>query len=209
MSEWPALLFGEDPDKEIPYLTKLIFNEANAVAKDKGISVQISRAIIQEIYYSTTRTLKYLLMKPEQIDFYKPAGHLAFWISELKPITVIEPPAQRLAKLGGWMDEAIMGGQAKVIKVAEKRVKTSQEAREYFINEHVALTIASDIISATQTQRLLDDGFDEGDFNGERAGRQKFFIQQMERMRISLRYHNYSTRGMSTMLEMTLKTSRV
>lgn len=199
-------------DCTVDQLHELIATHCNIFAQDlnelHGVSVTIyiNHVILNEIVLRARSTVKLFDIKDEEINHYKDAALLCYWIRKLKPIRVESPKSvvELIRAFGEKVDEISLG---KLSKAEED----GRLAIEHPINEQVAVDIAADLIveahediikNNTQVDQLTLDSYrSQMDVNHNQ------FLTSVDSMLLALRYYNYSPVSISNMLESAFNTT--
>jgi hypothetical protein len=196
--------------KEVGYsrLRSCVEKYSKAITDEGGIAVAINGPILQDAFYSARTSLGFYNIEPANINHYKEAAHIAYWIHKLKPLRCPPPLNIRiiLTNVVRAVEDSFFGTQSRFEAEYVKAADAFRSHRCLPINEVVALYMVSDMIRVAQLEAA--DSFSARvkaplvakiDIVHER------FNQNFRDLVLSLRYHNYSARAFSSLIEHILK----
>ena len=189
-------------------LNKLVTDMDDFAAKlseVKGTRIALDETRLGECHYRASHSLKYHKLK--NCSVYKEMAHLAFWIAKLKPLRFISPmePVQDFVSVG--FKKAFGGEFNKIENKAKKLDEKYLDVVGFPLNEAIAVTLLLDMVESSQHAQLseLEDHVERSNLLSFITSNQKKRLWLHHKLRVSLRDHNYSIRGLAVSVESTLK----
>jgi len=137
-----------------------------------GCIINVDLEVLQEAAGRAMLTIEHVGM--EQPNEIKQAGHYAFWIRKLKPLTVVDLNQLKEA-VDELAEQALLKGKIEAVQ------GTVPPSRRRFVNEMFALLSAIGIAKA-------------GNYNIEMTS------TKLHDLAVNLRYHSFSPSALSSML---------
>lgn len=176
-----------------------------------GLIIRAKSSLLDEAYSSALSTLKFHNIELENVNHYKVIAHLAYWIHRLQPVRFASPSmiaevADKIFSATGLVvtDKT---GLRKARRMFDTELKKYRSTSSHFtifpINEYVAWILIYDEIGVVWREVL-----EKGEFEKVRDSVQVAihtaedrYKNQMDDLIWSLRYHTYSSRSFSTLVE--------
>lgn len=199
-----------------------ILGIAGLLSEEIEVPIIINQMTVKEALLQTKESLLFYGMDVNSVSVYKEAGHIAFWINKLKPARLIsslqstEIVKRAFSSIGDNLfgtearyenadimkkiDESIIAAKVKEIRLAEKY--------DYPVNEHLALMTAVRIIQGHQERaaKNLEEPAATDYENQMKNGDKRIMANYWDLVH-SLRYFNYSARGLAVLIESVSKTT--
>lgn len=175
-----------------------------------AVTIYINKAIVHEILARSRSTVTLFDKSGDDINHYKEAGILCYWIRKLKPVRIESPKllAEILSLAKIKIEQEALGK----LTIAEEDVK---EVISHPINEQIGLDLAIDFIVEAHNSIIKDTEKEAGGaasvaidtYKQELSANQSQFLKATDNLMWSLRYYNFSPIGISNMFETAFNTS--
>lgn len=189
----------------------VIQRTADEFCSATGLIIRIKSSLLDEAYSCALSTLRFHNITLKKVNQYKVIAHLAYWIHRLQPVRFASPSmiaavADRILDATSSVsdDKAGLKRSRKMFDAEMRKYRNVSSHYTIFpINEYVAWILIYDEIGVVWREML-----DQGKYKDKREVYQLAihtaedrYRSQMDELIWSLRYHTYSSRSFSTLVE--------
>lgn len=176
---------------------------------ESGLIIRAKSSLLDEAYSSAMSTLRFHNIKPRNINHYKVIAHLAYWIHRLQPVRFASPSmmADVAEKIFAALDQTVSdkpGLQRSKIMFDDEMSKYRTVSNQYTIfpiNEYVAWILIYDEIGVVWREVLQQEKHKHDTAQLAVHTVEDRYRSQMDDLIWSLRYHTFSSRSFSTLVE--------
>jgi hypothetical protein len=176
-----------------------------------GLIIRAKSSLLDEAYASALSSLRFHNIKFERVNHYKVVAHLAYWIHRLQPIRFASPSMMSdvAAKVFAAADQQVedKAGLKRSRRQFGIALRSYRLIASHFtifpINEYVAWILIYDEIGVVWREILEQERFADKHDTIRVAihAAESRYRNQMDDLIWSLRYHTYSARSFSTLVE--------
>lgn len=176
---------------------------------DRLVSVHVDENVLAEAFTQACNSIEFHKIPIERASHYKELAHLAYWIAELKPVSLLPPmkPATLVELLGPTSGARLLDAVAGLPDEDpsfRRRSRAYKKYARYPISEAIAVEFIAYFAEVEAQLKISGERRDEVRAELTRRHtrfRAIFFGRVAENMILALRFHTFASRSFSTLVE--------
>jgi hypothetical protein len=186
-----------------------LLKEADELSRELGVKLRLDQNIVREAFAAAWGSVRFHQIPLKRLSHYKELAHLAFWVAELKPITLVPPksPADLLRWTSLAVSEVFEGNSASYTQASLKFDESQQQYSKHAtfpVSEYVALKFLCNLAEQDFLRHI--ETIKDPDHSETVAKRQNYFKAVLygglfENVMSALRFHIFTPRSFATLID--------